>query len=99
MTAPARLPEGLTDPDEIDRWLEARDTRELQAGADRDDLDAAVMATVPRCRSNPDAVTDPGMVAAIRARRAFDALPFWRRWFTPRPDGLIDRYPTGLLHS
>jgi hypothetical protein len=96
VTAPARIPDGLTDPDAIDAWLEARDTRELQAAADRDDLDAAVMATVPR-RRNPDAVTRPDMVAAIHARIAYDQLPFWQRWITPKPAGLVDRHPTGPM--
>lgn len=93
----ARIPEGMTDPDEIDRWLEARDARDLHAAADRDLRDAAVMDEVPR-RRNPDAVTDPTTKAAIEARLAYLRLPFWRRWFTPRPDGLVDRYPTGAMH-
>lgn len=94
MTAPARIPEGMTDPDAIDRWLEERDARTLREAASRDDRDAAVMAGVPR-RRNPDAVTDENAIAGIRARLAYDGLPFWLRWFTPRPDGLVDRYPTG----
>lgn len=88
----------MTDPDEIDRWLEARDARELHAAATRDVLDDAVMAAIPRYRHNPDAVTNPDMIAAIGARRAYDALPFWRRWVTPKPDGMCDRYPTGLVN-
>jgi hypothetical protein len=90
------IPEGMTDPDAIDAWLEERDTREHHA-ADRDLRDADVMDEVPR-RRNPDAVTRPEMVAAIRARIAYDRLPFWKRWFTPRPDGMCDRYPTGAMH-
>lgn len=84
------VPEGLTDPDAIDAWLEQCDARELHAAADRD---AAVMAVAPRSHDNPDAVTDPDMSAAISARIAYDRLPFWERWFTCRPSGMVDRYP------
>jgi hypothetical protein len=87
-----RIPEGMTDPDAIDAWLEERDTREYRAARD-----AAVMAATPPGR-NPDAVTDPTTKAAIEARLNYLRLPFWRRWFTPRPDGLVDRHPTGLLN-
>jgi hypothetical protein len=83
------IPEGMTDPDEVDRWLNAR-----EAYAEGDFDDAATALRRPR----PDAVTDPDMVAAIRARIAYDRLPFWERWFTPRPPGMVDRYPTGAMH-
>jgi hypothetical protein len=87
-----RIPEGDPDPDAIDAWLEERDTREHHAARDAD-----VMDEVPR-RRNPDAVTDPTTKAAIEARVNYLRLPFWRRWFTPRPDGLVDRHPTGLVN-
>lgn len=78
---------GVTDPDEIDRLLEAEDARR----AERDD--GAVMAAVPRC-PNPDAVTEPIKVAEIRARIAYDHLPWWRRWpFRKRPVGYVNRNP------
>jgi len=86
------FPEGMTDPDERDRWLEARDSHHL---TNREELDAAVMAAAPRDRPHLDAVTDPDQKAAIAARLAYLSLPWWQRWFTPRPAGLINRHPTG----
>lgn len=70
----SRIPEGMTDPDEIDAWLEARD-----------DVDVAAPTVLPR--HNPDAATRPDTIAAIRASRDYAQLPFWRRWRTPQPHG------------
>lgn len=76
------FPEGMTDPDERDAWLEARDSRGL---ATRDGLDAAVMAAVPPDRFHPN--TDRVVAEQILARRLYGELPWWRRWRTPAPDG------------
>jgi hypothetical protein len=99
VTAPARIPEHITDPDEIDRWLEDRDARTLQAAAVRDAADTAVMAAVPRHRPHPDAVSDPDMAAAITARIAYDRKPWWERCRLTlkgdRPAGYVNRHPNG----
>lgn len=41
----------------------------------------------PRVVWTRRAVTDPGEVAALRARIAYGRLPRWRRLFTPTPKG------------
>ena len=90
----AVFPEGMTDPDERDRWLEARDNRSLDTA--RDSLDKAVMAEVPPCRYHP--ADDPVMAKEIHARRLYGELWFWQRWFRPAPTGW--RTPaTGVVHK
>jgi hypothetical protein len=53
---------------------------------------------IARFHHQPGVITDPDEIAAIRARRLYAEMPFWKRWRTPTPPGWRDT-PTGPIHS
>lgn len=86
MSAPDLFPDGMTDPDERDRWLEAQDERDVRH-----------LYVVPPAGAAGQVGAQAK--AEIAARMAYDRKPLWERLRLTlrgeRPAGLVDRHPTG----